>query len=135
MDQAFFGYAIPGILEEFELPLEAVGIVLTISFVIASLLLLYAGTAADRFGRGPMLSLYLAVSAFLVGMQGLAGGIVMLTIFSLAWGSVSAPGFRRLRMPMLQRTSCRVFAAWPWACCNAVIRWVGSWHPCLPCRY
>jgi hypothetical protein len=37
MDQAFFGYAIPGILEEFNLPLEAAGIVLTISFVIASI--------------------------------------------------------------------------------------------------
>jgi|TARA_B110000467_G_scaffold127722_1_gene120930 hypothetical protein len=33
MDQAFFGYAIPGILEEFNLPLEAAGIVLTISLM------------------------------------------------------------------------------------------------------
>ena len=57
MDQAFFGYAIPGILEEFNLPLEAVGIILTVSFVIASILLVFAGHAADRFGRGPMLSL------------------------------------------------------------------------------
>jgi len=31
MDQAFFAYAIPGILLEFNLPLEAVGIILTIS--------------------------------------------------------------------------------------------------------
>ena len=81
MDQAFFGYAIPGILEEFDLPLEAVGIVLTISFVISSVLLVFAGQAADRFGRGPMLSLYLAVSALLVGMQGFAGGIILLTLF------------------------------------------------------
>ena len=81
MDQAFFGYAIPGILEEFNLPLEAAGIILTISFVIASIMLLFTGIAADRFGRGPILSLYLAVSALLVGFQGLAGGIVMLTIF------------------------------------------------------
>ena len=81
MDQAFFGYAIPGILEEFNLPLEAAGIILTISFVIASIMLLFTGIAADRFGRGPILSLYLAVSALLVGFQGLAGGIVLLTIF------------------------------------------------------
>ena len=33
MDQAFFGYAIPGILEKFNLPLEAAGIVLTISLM------------------------------------------------------------------------------------------------------
>ena len=81
MDQAFFGYAIPGILEEFNLPLEAAGIILTISFIIASIMLLFTGIVADRFGRGPILSLYLAVSALLVGFQGLAGGIVMLTIF------------------------------------------------------
>jgi MFS family permease len=81
MDQAFFGYAIPGILEEFGLPLEAVGVVLTISFVIATVMLLFAGQAADRFGRGPLLSLYLAISAVLVGFQGIAGGIIMLTLF------------------------------------------------------
>jgi MFS family permease len=81
MDQAFFAFAIPGILEEFDLPLEAAGIILTVSFVIASILLVFAGHAADRFGRGPMLSLYLAVSALLVGLQGFAGGIVLLTVF------------------------------------------------------
>ena len=87
MDQAFFGYAIPGILEEFGLPLEAMGVILTISFVIASVMLLFVGTAADRYGRGPMLSLYLAVSALLVGLQGVAGGIILLTIFrSLGFG-------------------------------------------------
>ena len=74
MDQAFFGYAIPGILEEFDLPLEAVGIILTISFVISSILLVFAGHAADRFGRGATLSVYLAVSALLVGLQGFSGG-------------------------------------------------------------
>jgi MFS family permease len=81
MDQAFFGYAIPGILDEFGLPLEAVGVILTVSFLIASVMLLFAGFAADRFGRGPMLSVYLAVSALLVGLQGVAGGVVMLTLF------------------------------------------------------
>jgi len=81
MDQAFFAYAIPGILAEFDLPLEAAGIILTISFVISSILLVFAGHAADRFGRGPMLSLYLAVSALLVGLQGFAGSIVLLTLF------------------------------------------------------
>lgn len=87
MDQAFFSYAIPGILAEFNLPLEAVGVVLTISFVISAILLLFTGAAADRFGRGPMLSLYLAVSALLVGLQGMAGGIVLLTIYrSLGFG-------------------------------------------------
>jgi len=87
MDQAFFGYAIPGILAEFNLPLEAAGLILTVSFIIASVMLLFMGSAADKFGRGPMLSLYLAVSALFVGLQGVAGGIIMLTIFrSLGFG-------------------------------------------------
>ncbi len=117
MDQAFFSYAIPGILEEFGLPLEAVGVILTISFVISSILLLFAGTAADRFGRGPMLSLYLAVSALLVGLQGIAGGIVLLTIFRALGFGIStglspitnayvaenvAPRLRGLAMGVLQ---------------------------------
>ncbi|MFK8014257.1 MAG: MFS transporter [Gammaproteobacteria bacterium] len=117
MDQAFFGYAIPGILAEFGLPLEAVGAVLTVSFVFSSVLLLFAGTAADRFGRGPMLSLYLATSALFVGLQGVAGGIVLLTIFrSLGFGFSNglspitnayvaenvAPRYRGLAMGVLQ---------------------------------
>ena len=81
MDQAFFGYALPGILQEFDLPLEAAGLILTVSFIVAATMSLFLGVTADRFGRGPMLSIYLAVSALLVGLQGVAGGIIMLTIF------------------------------------------------------
>ncbi len=88
MDQAFFGFAIPGILAEFndELlafgiqPLQAVGIILTISFVLAAILLVFVGVAADKYGRRPMMCLLLAVSALLVGLQGIAGGIILLTI-------------------------------------------------------
>lgn len=87
MDQAFFGYAISGILEEFNLPLEAAGLILTVSFVIASIMVLFTGMAADRFGRGPLLSVCLAVSALFVGLQGIAGGIILLTLFrSLGFG-------------------------------------------------
>ncbi|MFT4655747.1 MAG: MFS family permease, partial [Patiriisocius sp.] len=77
----FFGYALPGILQEFDLPLEAAGLILTVSFIVAAIMSLFLGVAADRFGRGPMLSIYLAVSALLVGLQGVAGGIIMLTVF------------------------------------------------------
>lgn len=87
MDQAFFGYAISGILEEFNLPLEAAGLILTVSFVIASIMVLFTGMAADRFGRGPLLSVCLAVSALFVGLQGIVGGIILLTLFrSLGFG-------------------------------------------------
>lgn len=81
MDQAFFGYALPGILQEFDLPLEAAGVILTVSFIVAAGMSVFLGVTADRFGRGPMLSIYLAISAVLVGLQGVAGGIIVLTIF------------------------------------------------------
>jgi MFS family permease len=81
MDQAFFGYALPGILQEFDLPLEAAGLILTVSFIVAAIMSLFLGVTADRFGRGPMLSIYLAISALLVGLQGIAGGIIVLTLF------------------------------------------------------
>lgn len=56
LDQSLFGYAIPGILAEFRLPLEAAGTILTISFVFAALLIVCAGLAADRY-RGVAMGL------------------------------------------------------------------------------
>lgn len=81
MDQALFGFAIPGMLAEFGLSLQAVGLILTISFAAAALLVIPAGIAADRFGRGAALCVLLALSAIMVGMQGFAGSVVALTVF------------------------------------------------------
>jgi MFS family permease len=81
MDQALFGYAIPGILAEFRLPLQTIGAVLTISFASAVLLIIMSGIAADRWGRGLVLCALLLSSAVFVGLQGFAGGIVVLTFF------------------------------------------------------
>jgi MFS family permease len=81
MDQALFGFAVPGMLAEFGLSLQAVGLVLTISFAAAALLVIPAGIAADRFGRGTTLCVLLAISAVMVGMQGFAGGILAITLF------------------------------------------------------
>lgn len=80
MDQALFGYAIPGILAEFRLPLEAAGVILTVSFLAAAVLVIGAGVAADRLGRGPTLVVLLAASALMVGLQGFAGGVVILAL-------------------------------------------------------
>lgn len=81
MDQALFGFAVPGLLAEFGLSLQAVGLILTISFAAAALLVIPAGIAADRFGRGATLCVLLAMSAIMVGMQGFVGGVVALTFF------------------------------------------------------
>jgi MFS family permease len=80
MDQSLFSYALPGILAEFNLPLEAAGIILTVSFLLSSVFIVFAGLAADRFGRGRTLAVLLGVSALFVGLQGFASGIVMLTL-------------------------------------------------------
>jgi MFS family permease len=86
-DQSLFGYAIPGILAEFDLPLEAAGTILTISFVLGTVIIVLAGLAADRWGRGPVLTLLLVSSSIFVGLQGFAATIVLLTIFrSLGFG-------------------------------------------------
>ena len=81
MDQALFGYAVPGILSEFHLSLQAIGIVLAISFAAAAFMAAGAGVAADRWGRGVVLCILLAASAICVGLQGFAGGIIVLTLF------------------------------------------------------
>lgn len=80
MDQSLFSYALPGILAEFHLPLEAAGVILTVSFLLSSVFIVFAGLAADRFGRGRTLAVLLGASALFVGLQGFAGGIVMLTL-------------------------------------------------------
>lgn len=87
LDQSLFGYAIPGILAEFKLPLEAAGTILTVSFVLGTVLIVLSGIAADRWGRGPVLTGLLVSSAIFVGLQGFAATVVMLTIFrSLGFG-------------------------------------------------
>ncbi len=87
LDQSIFGYAIPGILAEFNQPIQTAGLVLAISFVASSVFVVGSGLASDRFGRGATLSVLLALSALSVGLQGFAQSIVGLTILrSLAFG-------------------------------------------------
>jgi MFS family permease len=81
LDQSLFAYAIPGILEEFHQPLSVAGLILTVAFVFAPVIIVLGGMAADRYGRDTMLWFLLASSALFVGLQGVATGIVSLTIF------------------------------------------------------
>jgi len=117
MDQSLFGYAIPGILGEFSLPLSAVGNILAISFVTSSVLIVFAGMAGDRWGRGIVLLVLLGASSVFVGLQGLAGGILSLTVlralgFGLSGGlspitnalvaETAPPRYRGIAMGLLQ---------------------------------
>lgn len=86
-DQSLFSYALPGILTDFHLPLEAAGIVFAVSFACSSVLVIFSGVLADRYGRVLTLCLLLGASAFAVGLQGFAIGVVTLTIArSLGFG-------------------------------------------------
>ncbi|MCE2714638.1 MAG: hypothetical protein LW820_05075, partial [Acidibacter sp.] len=51
LDQSLFGYAIPGILGEFQVGLDVVGLILTVGFITASVMVIFAGLAADTWGR------------------------------------------------------------------------------------
>ncbi|MCZ8130811.1 MAG: MFS transporter [Steroidobacteraceae bacterium] len=87
MDQSLFGYAVPGLLAEFRLGLDAVGLILSVSFVTAAVLAIAAGLAADRWGRRWTLAVLLGSSALLVGLHALATDPLTLTILrALAFG-------------------------------------------------
>ena len=87
MDQSLFGYAIPGIREEFGAGIDEIGWVLSLSFIFAACSSALIGVAADRFGRKTLFVFCLAVSAALVGLHAFVTGLVTLTILRmLAFG-------------------------------------------------
>jgi len=83
MDQSLFGYAIPGIQQEFGASISDVGWVLSLSFVFAAFASATIGTLTDRYGRRTMFLLCLAVSALLVGLHAFVIGLVSLTILRM----------------------------------------------------
>ncbi len=87
LDQSLFGYAVPGILGEFNVGLESVGLILSVGFITAAVMVIFAGIAADRYGRRWTLAALLASSAFFVGMHGFVTDLTQLTIYrALAFG-------------------------------------------------
>lgn len=90
VDQSFFGYAIPGIIDEFDLGIETIGYILAISFVAAALCSLPIGIAADRLGRRKVFGVCMVAPAILVGLTGLAPDVVTLTVVRAAAFSFTA---------------------------------------------
>jgi MFS family permease len=87
LDQSLFGYAVPGIAGEFHVGLETIGLILAVSFATAAVLVVFAGLAADRYGRRYTLAAVLVLSAFFVGLHGYATTPMRLLVFrSLAFG-------------------------------------------------
>ncbi|MDG2319955.1 MAG: MFS transporter [Rhodospirillaceae bacterium] len=81
MDQALFSYAVPGITEEFDVGLDRIGVMLSLSFLVASFSVVIAGILTDFIGRQRMFITMMVLSAFFVGCHALAGTINMLTLF------------------------------------------------------
>lgn len=93
MDQSFFGYAVPSIMQEFEIGLPIIGNILSVAFILASITVVIVGVLADRYGRRVMFVACLAISALLVGLQGLATSLWALALlrcfaFALSTGLV-----------------------------------------------
>ena len=87
LDQSLFGYAVPGIAAEFKIGLDTIGLILAVSFTAAAVLVIFAGLAADRYGRRYTLAAVLALSALFVGLHGYASNPTRLLVLrSLAFG-------------------------------------------------
>jgi len=87
LDQSLFGYAIPGIIIEYGVGLDVIGLILTVGFLTASVMVVFAGLAADTWGRRWTLTALLALSALFVGLHGLVQDLQQLTVLrALAFG-------------------------------------------------
>ncbi len=69
LDQSLFGYAVPGIRNEFGRDLDEIGWILTASFILASISAVIMGSLADRYGRKIIFVGTLSASALLVGLH------------------------------------------------------------------
>ncbi len=80
LDQSLFGYAIPGIIGEFGIGLDRIGLILSIGFIVSAVMVVFAGLAADTWGRRWTLAILLASSALFVGMHGFVNDANQLTV-------------------------------------------------------
>ena len=83
MDQAFFGYAIPPIKAAFEIGDSEISYILSGSFFVAAFFIVVAGLLTDRYGRRVMFSVFLGLSALMVGLFSLAESLTMLVFLRL----------------------------------------------------
>lgn len=90
MDQALFSYAVPGIIDEFGISLDRIGVMLSLSFLVASFTVVITGVLTDFIGRRRMFIIMMVLSAFFVGCHALAGTINMLTVFRVLGFAVAA---------------------------------------------
>lgn len=124
MDQSLFGFAIPGIVADLHVGIDAIGLMLSAGFAFTALAVVVIGTITDRVGRRLALAACLGLSGLFVGAQGLVAtaaglGVVRALAFGLAGGlspitnayvAESAPP--RLRGVMIGLLQCGYPIGW-----------------------
>ena len=89
-DQALFSYAIPSITREFSVEVDVIGRILSLSFLVASGVLIFVGILADYWGRKRMFVAMLALSAVFVGLHALADTLGWLALFRTLGFAIAA---------------------------------------------
>lgn len=90
MDQSLFGYAVPQLMRDFDIGIDAIGLMLSASFVFAIFSVTAIGVLTDLWGRRLMLGLMLGLSAICVGAQAFVHGVVALSILRVLGFGLSA---------------------------------------------
>jgi MFS family permease len=94
MDLALFGYAVPSMRKEFGVDLKTMGWVISGSFVLGGVLLVWLGLLTDRLGRKRMLGVSILSSSVFITLHALAPNVIMLAVLrglAIATGGVAYP--------------------------------------------
>lgn len=120
VDQSLFGYVVPQIQDEFDLSLQGIGYIVSLSFIAGMILPVGVGVLTDKFGARWTLPLCLGVSALLVGLQGLLPGL-----FGFALARILSFGLSAALSPI---TNSIVMTASP-------VKWRAMLIAVLQCAY
>lgn len=89
-DQSLFSYAVPAITAEFNIGLEVIGQMLSASFLVASVAVVAAGVASDRYGRKFVFTGLLLLSALMVAAQSFATSLTDLAVYRILGFAIGA---------------------------------------------
>lgn len=89
-DQSLFSYAVPAITAEFDIGLEVIGQMLSASFLVASVTVVAAGVASDRYGRKFVFTGLLLISALMVAAQSFATSLTDLAVYRILGFAIGA---------------------------------------------
>lgn len=94
MDLALFGYVLPLLRKDFGFGIEVAGRILAVSFLIGSVLIVWLGSMADKFGRKTMFQFALVASGIIIALHAFARNVEMITFLrglSIATGGLLYP--------------------------------------------